>query len=388
MAQRRGFVHLSMKTKAAVLYQTGAPQPYADSVPLVIEELTLDAPGPGEVLVEIAGAGLCHSDLSVIDGSRPRAMPMVMGHEASGVVREVGLGVAEFSPDDHVVFSFVPVCGRCLFCSSGRGALCERGARANVAGTLLSGERRFTNSQSDVCNHHLGVSGFSQFTVAAQESLVKIDTSLPLTTAALFGCAVMTGVGAVMKTAAVPPGAAVGVFGLGGVGLSAIMGARAVGAYPIVAVDRVEEKLGLARELGASQVVNASHADPVVAVRELTAGGVDYAFESVGNERVLMQAYDSTRRGGTTVTVGLPAPGKMFSVPAVGITLEERTIKGSYMGSSVPRRDIPSYIAMYQAGILPVDKLHTHTLRLEEINAGFDRLAQGKAVRQIIEFNK
>jgi alcohol dehydrogenase len=377
-----------MKTKAAVLYETGAPQPYAASVPLVIEELTLAAPGPGEVLVEIAGAGLCHSDLSVIDGSRPRVMPMVMGHEASGVVREVGIGVTEFSPQDHVVFSFVPVCGRCLYCSSGRGALCERGGHANVAGTLLSGERRFTNSQSDVCNHHLGVSGFSQFTVAAQESLVKIDAGLPLTTAALFGCAVMTGVGAVMKTAAVPPGSAVAVFGLGGVGLSAIMGARAVGADPIVAVDRIEEKLALARELGASHVVNASHDDPVAAVRELTGGGVDYAFESVGGESVLMQAYESTRRGGTTVTVGLPAPGKMFSVPALGITLEERTIKGSYMGSSVPRRDIPRYIAMYQAGILPVDKLHTHTLRLEEINAGFDRLAQGQAVRQIIDFGR
>jgi len=375
-----------MKTKAAVLYETGAPLPYADSVPLVIEELTLAAPGPGEVLVEIAGAGLCHSDLSVIDGSRPRTMPMVMGHEASGVVREVGVGVTEFSPEDHVVFSFVPVCGRCLYCASGRGALCERGAHANVAGTLLSGERRFTNSQSDVCNHHLGVSGFSEFTVAAQESLVKIDAALPLTTAALFGCAVMTGVGAVMKTAAVPAGSAVGVFGLGGVGLSAIMGARATGAYPIVAVDRIEEKLALARELGASHVVNASHDDPVAAVRELTGGGVDYAFESVGSESVLLQAYESTRRGGTTVTVGLPAPGKMFSVPAVGITLEERTIKGSYMGSSVPRRDIPRYIAMYQAGILPVDKLHTHTLRLEEINAGFDRLAQGQAVRQLVDF--
>jgi Zn-dependent alcohol dehydrogenase len=375
-----------MKTKAAVLYETGAPQPYAQSLPLVIDDLTLAEPGPGDVLVEVAGAGLCHSDLSVVDGSRPRKMPMVMGHEASGIVREVGSEVRDFSPGDHVVFSFVPVCGHCLYCASGRGALCEPGANANIAGTLLSGARRFTNTRSQMCNHHLGVSGFSQFTVAAQESLVKIDASLPLAEAALFGCAVMTGVGAVIHTARVTAGSSVAVFGMGGVGLSAIMGARAIGAYPIVAVDLIDDKLSLAREVGATHTVNAAQDDPVATIRELTHGGVNYAFESVGSESVLVQAYESTLRGGTTITVGLPAPGKMFSIPAVGITLEERTIKGSYMGSSVPRRDIPRYIGMYQAGILPVQKLYTHTLRLEEINAGFDRLAQGKAVRQIIDF--
>jgi alcohol dehydrogenase len=376
-----------MKTKAAVLYEMGAPQPYSESLPLVVDDVTLADPGPGEVLVEIAAAGLCHSDLSVLDGSRPRKMPMVMGHEASGIVRQVGAGIAEFVSGDHVVFSFVPVCGRCLFCASGRGALCEPGAQANIAGTLLSGARRFTNSQSEVCNHHLGVSAFSQFTVAAAQSLVKIDASLPLAEAALFGCAVMTGVGAVVNTARVSSGSAVAVFGMGGVGLSAIMGARAVGAHPIVAVDRLDDKLKLAREVGATHTVNAAQDDPIAAIRELTGGGAEFAIESVGSERVLMQAYESTRRGGTTITVGLPAPGKMFSVPAVGITLEERTIKGSYMGSSVPRRDIPRYVAMYQAGLLPIDKLHTHTLQLEEINAGFDRLAQGQAVRQIIDFN-
>ena len=227
---------------------------------------------------------------------------------------------------------------------------------------------------------------FSQFMVA-QESLVKIDASLPLMKAALFGCAVLTGVGAITNTARVTPGSAVTVFGMGGVGLSAIMGARAVGAYPIVAVDRLDDKLELAREVGATHIVNAADDDPVAAVKELTQGGADYAIESVGSESVLIQAYESTRRGGTTITVGLPAPGKMFSVPAVSLTLEERTIKGSYMGSSVPRRDIPRYIEMYRAGILPVDKLHTHTLRLEEINAGFDRLANGEAVRQIIDFS-
>jgi alcohol dehydrogenase len=311
---------------------------------------------------------------------------MVMGHEASGIVREVGAEVSKFAPGDQVVFSFVPICGHCRFCASGRGALCEAGAEANIAGTLLSGARRFSDSKATVCNHHLGVSGFSQFTVAAQESLVKIDALLPLTTAALFGCAVMTGVGAIVNTARVMPGTSVAVFGMGGVGLSAIMGARAAGAFPIIAVDKLEDKLKLAGEVGATHTINAADDDPIAAVRELTAGGADNAFESVGNEQVLIQAYQATKRGGTTITIGLPAPGKLFSIPAVSLTMEERTIKGSYMGSSVPRRDIPRYIGMYLAGMLPVDKLHTHTLRLEEINLGFDRLAQGIAVRQVVSF--
>jgi len=379
-----------MKTKAAVLYETGAPQPFAESLPLVVDEIDLEGPGPGEVLVEMVGAGLCHSDLSVVDGSRPRPLPMILGHEASGIVREVGGTIAnsEFAPGDHVVFSWVPVCGRCLSCASGRGAMCEPGNAANLVGTLLSGARRFRDSKSkQACSHHLGVSAFSQFTVAAAESLVKIDQSLPLAMAALFGCAVMTGVGAVVNTAGVQPGTSVAVFGMGGVGLSAVMGARAVGAYPIIAVDRTEEKLSLAREVGATHTVNAATDDPVAAIRDMSGDGADYVFESVGNEAVLIQSYQSTKRGGTTVTVGLPAPDKLFSIPALSIVAEERTIKGSYMGGCVPRRDIPRFISMYQAGILPVDKLQTHTLQLEEINEGFDRLAQAQAVRQIITFS-
>ena len=375
-----------MKTKAAVLYEMGAPAPYSESQPLRVDEITLAGPGAVEVLVEIAGAGLCHSDLSVVDGSRPRIMPMVMGHEASGIVREVGAEVKEFAPGDHVVFSWVACCGRCNFCISARGALCAPGNAANIAGTLLSGARHFADSKAAV-NHHLGVSAFSQFTVAAQESLVKIDASVQLATAALFGCAVVTGVGAVVNTARVTPGSSVAVFGMGGVGLSAIMGARVAGASTIVAVDRFDDKLTLASELGATHLINVERDEPVAAIRDLTAGGADYAFESVGNEQVLIQAYGATKCGGTTITVGLPAPNRMFSIPAISITAEERTIKGSYMGSCIPRRDIPRFIGMYQAGLLPVDKLHTHTLRLEEINLGFDRLAQGIAVRQIVEFS-
>jgi len=311
-------------------------------------------------------------------------MPMVLGHEAAGIVREVGPGVHEVQPGDHVVFSFVPMCGRCLYCAIGRPVLCENGNRANAAGTLLSGARRFRNAAGEPLHHHLGVSAFSHFTVAAQESLIRIDPEIPLEKAALFGCAVMTGVGAVVNTARVEPGMSVAVFGLGGVGLSAVMGAHLAGAYPIIAVDILPGKLELARKVGATHLVNAREVDPVAAIRELTGGGVHYAFESVGSERVLIQAYQATRRGGTTIPIGLPHPERMFSVPAVGIVGEERTIKGSYMGSAVPRRDLPRFLALYQAGRLPVDLLLSRLIRLEEINEGFDALARGEVVRQVV----
>jgi alcohol dehydrogenase len=376
-----------VRTRGATLEAMGAAAPYAESRPLQVVELELAPPGPGEVLVEVAYAGLCHSDLSVIDGSRPRVMPMVLGHEASGVVRETGPGVDVVAPGDHVVFSYVPMCGRCVACLSGRGSLCERGGSANVAGVLLGGGCRFSADGHGAIHHHLGVSGFSRLTVAAQESLVKIDEDVPLDVAALFGCAVLTGVGAVVNTARLPAGASAVVFGLGGVGLSAVLGARAAGAQPLVAVDVVADKLELARRLGATHVVNAAEVDPVLAVREITGGGAAYAFESVGSERVLVQAYEATARGGTTITVGLPDPSRTFSIPAMSLVAEERTVKGSYMGSAVPRRDVPAYLGLYRQGRLPVDLLHTATIRLHDINEAFDTLAAGRAVRQLVDLS-
>lgn len=374
-----------MKTIAAVLTEMGRPFHYAESTPLRVKEITLAGPGESEVLVELAAAGLCHSDLSVIDGSRPRVMPMVLGHEASGVVREVGTAVKDLVPGDHVIFSFVPVCGTCSYCLQGRAALCEPGAKANVAGTLLSGARHFSDSGSAI-NHHLGVSAFSELTVVARESLVKIDKSLPLDIAALFGCAVLTGVGAVLNTAKVEAEESVAVFGLGGVGLSMVMGASYAKAFPIIAVDRLDDKLELARQVGATHTVNASEVDGVEAVKQITSGGADHVFEGVGSEQVLIQSYQATRRGGTTITAGLPHPEKMFTIPAFSLVAEERTVKGSYMGSCLPSRDIPTYIEMHLKGMLPIERLRTHTIKLDEINVGFDRLAEGKAVRQIIEF--
>jgi alcohol dehydrogenase len=374
------------KTEAAVLYQMELPSPYSHSQPLKIEELELSEPGPGEVLVEVAHAGLCHSDLSVIDGVRPRVMPMVLGHEASGIVRETGPGVAEVAEGDHVVFSYMPACGRCRYCQESRPVLCEHGAKANATGTLLNGKRQFRNRDGQELNHHLGISAFSRYTVVAQESLVRIDQSVPLQIAALFGCAVVTGVGAVFNTAQVKPGDSVAVFGTGGIGLSTLMGARAAGAYPIIAVGRQLGRLEKAMKAGATHTVNYATSDPVEVIKGITGGGADFSFETVGDEKVLSQAYRAARRGGTAVTAGLPHPERQLTIPAVSLVAEEKTIKGSYMGSAVPRRDIPRYIQMYQGGLLPVELLHTHTIGLKDINRAFDALAAGKAVRQIIGF--
>jgi alcohol dehydrogenase len=374
-----------MKIRAAVLDRMGAEPPYAVSKPLRIETIDLDPPGRGELLVKIAAAGLCHSDLSVINGDRPRPMPMALGHEAAGVVEALGEDVTDLAVGDHVVMVFMPSCGHCVPCAEGRPALCEPGAAANGAGTLLSGKRRLHYDGAHV-NHHLGVSAFADYAVMSRRSVVKVDKDLPLDEAALFGCAVLTGVGAVVNTARLQPGQSAAVIGLGGVGLSSVLGAIASGARQVVAIDLSDDKLGLARQLGASHTVNARDADAAEQVRELTGGGVDFAFEMAGAVRAMELAYKITRRGGTTITAGLPPPGAALPVPLVQLVAEERTLKGSYIGTCVPTRDIPRYVALYRAGRLPVDRLMSGKLTLDEINEGFDRLHEGKAVRQVIEF--
>lgn len=372
-----------MKIRAAVLETIGVPRPYVDSRPLVIADLELDAPGPGELLVKIHTAGLCHSDLSVIDGNRPRPVPMALGHEASGVVEAVGANVTRFSPGDHVVLVFVPSCGQCPPCAAGRPALCEFGAASNGRGTLLSGAKRLRRGDMEIY-HHLGVSAFADYATVSQQSAVRIDPAFDLTKAALFGCAVLTGVGAVVNTGAVPPGSSVAVVGLGGVGLCALLGAHLSGARQIIAVDLSDAKLLLAAELGATHTFNAGDADAVEAIREVSAGGVEFAFEMAGAVPALELAYNVTRRGGTTVTTGLPHPERRFGLPAASLVAEERTLKGSYIGTCVPSRDLPRYMSLHEQGRLPVDRLLSSVLKLDDINAGFDALADGRAVRQVI----
>ena len=374
-----------MKIRAAVLDRMGVAPPYAESKPLAIRELELDPPGHGEVLVRIAAAGLCHSDLSVINGDRPRPMPMALGHEAAGVIEEVGPGVHDLGPGDHVVMVFMPSCGHCLPCAEGRPALCEPGAAANGAGTLLSGKRRLHCDVADV-SHHLGVSAFATLAVMSRHSVVKIAKDLPLIEAALFGCAVLTGVGAVVNTAKVQAGQAVAVVGLGGVGLASVLGAVASGARQVIALDLSDDKLGLARQFGATATVNPRDPDAVEQVKALTGGGVEVAIEMAGSVRALELAYKVTRRGGTTVTAGLPPPDATLPLPVVNLVAEERTVKGSYIGTCVPARDIPRFIELYQRGKLPVDRLMSGRMKLEQINEGFDLLREGKAVRQVIEF--
>jgi alcohol dehydrogenase len=375
-----------MKTRAAVLRKMGQPAPYVQSRPLSIEDLDLDGPQRGEVLVQIEAAGLCHSDLSVINGSRPRVMPMVLGHEAAGVVREVGTGVSDLQAGDHVVFSYVPVCGQCRPCNAGRGALCEPGMKANVSGSLLGGGQRFKHPEFPVIHHHLGVSAFSEFTVAAQESVVKIDSDLPSAQAALFGCAVTTGVGAVLNTAGLRPGESVAIFGMGGVGLSAVMGAKLAGAYPILAIDVRADKLECATRAGATHTIDARQNDAIEMIRDITHGGADCVIECSGVTAAGQQAFDATARGGQTIYVGLPDPSQRLSLSPVTIVGEERSVRGSYMGSAVPRRDVPKLIALFRAGRLPVDQLLSRTIKLDELNEAFDRLHEGAAVRQVVVF--
>jgi len=374
-----------MKIRAAVLDDMGAAHPYATSKPLKITTVDLAPPGYGEVLIKVAAAGLCHSDLSVINGDRPRPMPMALGHEAAGVVHELGEGVFDLEVGDHVVVVFVPSCGHCAPCAEGRPALCEPGAAANGAGTLLSGARRLTRDGAPL-NHHLGCSVFAEYATVSRHSIVKVDRSIPLDHAALFGCAVLTGVGAVVNTAKVSVGSSVAVVGLGGVGLAALIGAKAAGARQIIAVDLSDDKLQQAILLGATHTVNAGTSDASEQIRSISAGGVEYAFEFAGSIRALELAYKITRRGGTTVTAGLPPSTAMLPLPAVSLVAEERTLKGSYIGTCVPSRDIPRFVDLFSQGRLPVDKLLTGRLKLDEINVGFDLLHEGKAIRQVVVF--
>lgn len=374
-----------IQSRAAVLRAMGAARPYAGSRPLAVETVTLDPPGPGEVLVAVRAAGLCHSDLSVINGDRPRPMPMALGHEAAGVVEQVGAGVDDLTPGDHVVMVFMPSCGHCGPCAEGRPALCEPGAAANGKGELLTGGRRIHGREGDL-NHHLGCSAFADRAVVSRRSLVKVPADLPFEHAALFGCAVLTGVGAVVNTAGVRAGQSVAVVGLGGVGLASVLGALASGASPVVAVDLSPDKLALARTLGPVLTVDAAAPDAVDQVRALTGGGAEVVLEMAGSARALEAAWRMTRRGGTTVTAGLPPPDATLPVNIVSLVAEERALKGSYIGACVPARDIPRYVGLFRDGRLPVDRLLTRTIALDDINGAFDDLADGKAVRTVVTF--
>lgn len=374
-----------MKINSAVLRKMGEEKPYKMSQPLQVEQVELEEPGIGEVQVKMIAAGLCHSDLSVISGVRPRPLPMSLGHEASAEIIKVGPNVKHLKVGQKVVLIFVPSCGQCTPCREGRPALCEPGNAANAQGVLLNGGSKL-KSAHDSIHHHCGISAFSEYAVVSENSCIPIGDDLDPVEAAVFGCAVLTGVGTVVNTAKITAGSSALIVGLGGVGLSGLLGAIASGAYPIVVADLNQDKLNLALELGATYAVNVGDVDAVEQVKKLTNGGVDFAFEFAGAVAAMQFAYNSTRRGGTTVTAGLPHPEAIWPIHQLTITAEERTIKGSYIGSSIPSRDIPRYIALYQAGKLPIHKLIGKKIKLNEINEGFDRLSSGESLRDLIVF--
>jgi alcohol dehydrogenase len=336
------------------------------------------------VLVRIARASLCHSDLSVIDGSRPRPLPMALGHEAAGVVDAVGADVTGVTPGDHVVLVFVPSCGDCRACSAGRPALCYRAAEVNGSGDLLHGEAVLVDASGNRVNHHLGVSAFSEFAVVAAESLVVIDKSVPFDVAAMFGCAALTGIGAVLNTARVQPGQSVIVFGLGAVGLAAVMAAAQVPGTTVIAIDPNVGKHEVALRAGADVVGTPEEAATLVA--QHAGDGVDYAIEAVGHARVIESCLALLTRGGAVVSVGLPHPDQMLTVQALQLAGSGKRLLGSYMGDAVPARDIPAYIDLWRRGELPMELLHTDTRPIEEVNEALDALADGDVIRRLFTF--
>ncbi|WP_458116525.1 alcohol dehydrogenase catalytic domain-containing protein [Arthrobacter sp. D2-10] len=368
-----------MKITGAVLEEIGRSRPFADSRPISVSEVELDPPGPGEILVRIEAAGLCHSDLSVVDGNRVRPVPMLLGHEAAGRVEQLGDGVTDLTVGDRVVMAFLPRCGECRNCRTDGKLPCSVGSASNNAGVLLDDGQRL-HRDGEAVKHHLGVSGFATHAVVNRKSVVRLDDDVPPEIAAVLGCAVLTGGGAVINTGQPQDGDTVVVVGLGGVGMAALITALSLGKGDVIGVDAVPEKLESARELGANAVYTP---------QEALENGLKAAvvIEAAGNARAFETAVQLTDVGGITVTVGLPSPDARASIAPLGITAEARTIVGSYLGSAVPERDIPRYAQLWREGKLPVEALISSHIALEDINEAMDQLADGKAIRQVIIFD-
>jgi alcohol dehydrogenase len=369
-----------MRITGAVLERIGSPTPYAGSRPIDVRELELDPPGPGELLVRIEAAGICHSDLSVVDGGRPRPVPMLLGHEAAGIVEGIGSDADEdgVRVGDRVVLTFLPRCGECAGCRSDGRLPCEVGSAANAAGTLLGGATRLHDDDGTTVAHHLGASAFATHAVVNRKSVVPVPSDVPPDVAALLGCAVLTGGGAVLNASGAVPGDRVIVVGLGGVGLAALLVAVSLG-HEVIAVDAVPAKLDSARAAGATAVYTPD---------ELAAAGITapVVIEAAGHPRAFETAVAATAVGGRTVTVGLPSPDARSTIVPLDLTSGARSIVGSYLGSSVPARDVPRYVELWRQGTLPVEKLISGRIALQDVNAAMDALAEGRALRQLITF--
>jgi len=354
----------------------------AFNTPLEIEDIEIDDPGPGEVLLKTAASGVCHSDLTVLEGGLPVPPPCILGHEPAGVVEAVGAGVVDFVPGDHVIGCITQWCGVCKFCTGGRPYLCP----TQFAGRPEGAKARLSKADGELIYQFANLSSFAEKMLCPERSLVKIRDDMPLDRASLIGCGVTTGLGAALNTVHIPAGASVVIIGCGGVGLAALQGARIVGAGKIIAVDAKAWKFGLAQKLGATDCIDASDGDPVAAVHELTGGGADFVFECIGLVPTVQQAVAMTGRGGTAVLVGVVPIPEMVPIMAADVTLQEKKITGSYMGSNRFRFDMPKYIEFYLDGRLFLDEMISSRIKLEDVNDAFDVMRKGEAARQVIVY--
>lgn len=368
-----------MKIHGAVLREMKRPRPFAGSQPISIESLELDEPGPGEVLIRMTAAGVCHSDLSVVDGNRPRPLPMLLGHEGAGVVEQLGDGVDDLEVGQQVVTVFLPRCGECTNCRTDGKLPCTPGSATNGAGTLpFDGHKvRLHEDTGAEVLHHLGASVFATHAVLNRASVVPVDEDVPASIAAVLGCAVLTGGGAVLNAGRPGPDDEVMIVGLGGVGMAALITALSIETAGVIGVDANPDKLVRAKELGAVEVFTPE---------QLGERKAPIVIECVGHPRAFETAFSATAVGGTTVTVGLPAPDAQSSITPVTLTAEARTVIGSYLGSAVPSRDIPVYAQLWREGKLPVEELISDTISLSELNEAFDALSDGTVIRQVIDF--
>ena len=368
---------MSRKSKAVLCRELNKP--------VVVEEISVESPRRGEVTVRLAACGVCHSDLSATNGTIPMPPPLVLGHEGAGEVVEVGEDVANFAPGDHVISSFIYMCGKCRFCASGRPVLCLEQGKALT--TLPDGTLRTHDAKGKPVNIFSGCGVMAEYATVHVDNLVKIDPQVPLDRAALVGCGVTTGVGAVFNTAKVQPGASVAVFGCGGVGLNVIQGARIAGAERIIAIDANEAKLVLAKKFGATNALLAKPGEDLTkALKKLTGGGPDYAFECVGSGELAAAAYRAIRRGGLAVVVGVAKPSDSTSVRTMSLPFEEKTLTGSYFGSCVPRVDFPRMLGLYMGGQLKLDELITRRYSIAEAPQAFADLESGRNARGVIVF--
>lgn len=372
-----------MKMTAAVMHEQGLPKPYRVTQPFRIEEVDLSGPGEMEVLVEVRAAGLCHSDLSQVAGLRKRKLPVVGGHEGAGIVREVGRGVTRLRPGDHVVMTAGSGCGHCPSCADSHPAMCDNVGIARAQGLLPNGAVRLSQAGAPVF-HYSGISSFAEYAVTQPQALIKLEPSMPLDVAALFGCAVVTGVGSVLNAAKVRPGQSVAVIGLGGVGLNAVMAAKLAGASQIIGIEIAPSKFALAQDLGCTQCFDAKDPDLVEAIRDLTHGGVKYVFEISGAKSAMATAFAITRKGGDVVCVGLGATGDIYGYPHSELVGQGKALRGVFLGDCVPERDIPLYLRLFSEGKLPVDKLLSGHMQFATLNATLDQLDQGQVLRQVL----